>query len=209
MQRNNRVLRLDHVELFNEDVVWLASVERLTLGNVKVPSGLLGLLEKLWWLDIRGGSSIDLEAARGVNKLHYLAVNQVRGLCDLSVVSEMTSLRFIDLFGLPQMTQLPSLSTLVNLERAQLGQFRGLLSLHGLLEAPQLRELVLVKKINVTSQDISEIINHAAIKNFSWFAEGVPDKVWIPVVDKIGLPPVPFGSVEDWFGLTGSPETPH
>jgi hypothetical protein len=40
-RRNNRVLRLNHVELLDEDVEWLASVERLTIWNVKVPTGLL------------------------------------------------------------------------------------------------------------------------------------------------------------------------
>jgi hypothetical protein len=36
--RNNRVLRLDHVELFDEDFDWLSKTERLTLCNVKVPA---------------------------------------------------------------------------------------------------------------------------------------------------------------------------
>jgi hypothetical protein len=87
-RRNNRVLWLDHVELLDEDFEWLALVERLTLWNVKVPTGLLARLDKLWWLDIRGGSAIDLEVAAGATKLQYLAVNQVRGLCDLAHVSD-------------------------------------------------------------------------------------------------------------------------
>jgi len=123
---------------------------------------------------------------------------------DLSVVSEMTSLRYLDLYGLPHVTQLPSLSALAKLEHAQLGQMRGLLSFQGLLEAPQLRELQLVRKINVSAEDVNGIINHPRIKQFDWFGEDVPIKVWMPVVKKIGLPPVPIGKPEAWFGLAES-----
>jgi len=208
-RRNNRVLWLDHVELLDEDVEWLASTERLTLWNVKVPRDLLARLDKLWWLDIRGGSATDLELANGVTKLQYLAVNQVRGMCDLSVVSEMTSLRYLNLYGLAKVTQLPSFRLLAKLEHARLGQMRGLLSLHGLLEAPRLRELYLIRKINVSADDVDGIIKHPTIKKFNWFAEDVPNKSWVPVVEKIGLPEGPWGHPEEWFGLAESSVVPN
>src|SRR4029077_14117222 len=119
-RRNNRVLRLNHVELIEEDVEWLSATERLTLWNVKVPAGLLGRIEKLWWLDIRGGSATDLAVAKGAEKLQYLAVNQVRGMCDLSLVSEMATLRYLDLYGLPKVTELPPCGGLINLEHARI-----------------------------------------------------------------------------------------
>ena len=67
--QDNRVLHLDHVELIDEDIEWLSQTERLTLRNVKAPTGLLGRIEKLWWLDIRGGSTIDLSIAKGAKRL--------------------------------------------------------------------------------------------------------------------------------------------
>jgi hypothetical protein len=175
------------------------------LWNVNVPPGLLAKLDKLWWLDIRGGSATDLRVAKGASNLQYLAVNQVRGMRDLSVVSEMTKLRYLNLYGLPQVTQLPSLSALGKLEHASLGQMRGLLSLRGLLKAPNLRELELRRKISVSDDDIDGIIKHPSIKQFDWIAEDVPEKVWVPVVEKIGLPSVPCRYPEDWFGLADSP----
>src|SRR3546814_6892091 len=78
----------------------LRDVERLTLWNVKVPRGFLGRLEKLWWLDLRGGTGADLSAAMGASRLRYLAVNQVRGLADLSLVSEVRQLQLLSLYGL-------------------------------------------------------------------------------------------------------------
>ncbi|MBX7106073.1 MAG: hypothetical protein K1X57_18475 [Gemmataceae bacterium] len=199
--RSNRVLRLNHVELVDEDIGWLSKTERLTLWNVKVPPGLLARIETLWWLDIRGGSATDLAVATGANKLQYLAVNQVRGMRDLSLVSEMECLRYLDLYGLPKVTELPSCARLVNLEHARMGQLRGLVSLHGLLQAPNLRELELVRKINVSDNDVNEIIAHSAIQAFGWFAEDVPVKLWGPVLDRIALPPVSHVSPGEWFGL--------
>jgi hypothetical protein len=200
-RRNNRVLWLDHVELIDEDLEWLSATERMTLWNVKVPAGLLARIENLWWLDIRGGSATNLEVANGADHLQYLAVNQVRGMCDLSLVSRMTTLRYLNLYGLSKVTQLPSCKRLANLEHASVGQMRALCSLHGLLQAPKLRELELAKKINISETDVAEIIRHPTIKAFRWCAEDVPDKVWVPVVEKIALPTVPPMHPEEWFGL--------
>jgi hypothetical protein len=201
-RRNNRVLFLDHEDLLDEDIEWLAATERLTLWNVRVPPGLLARLDKLWWLDIRGGSAIDLTVAKGADKLQYLAVNQVRGMCDLSLVAKIATLRYLDLYGLPKVAELPSCAALANLEHARIGQMRGLISLHGLLQAPNLRELELAKKITVSESDVNEIISHPAIEKFGWFAEDVPDKVWVPVVEKIALPAVVHMHPQEWFGLS-------
>jgi hypothetical protein len=202
--RGNNGFWLDHAEIVDEDYEWLASVERLTLWNVRIPDAFLARLDKLWWLDIRGGSAVDLEVARGTTKLQYLAVNQVRGMCDLSIVGELASLRYVALYGLPHMRRLPSFSALSKLERASLGQMRGLLSLRELLEAPRLRQLQLIRKIHVNADDVEGIINHPTIKQFDWFSEDVPEKIWAPVVQKIGLPPVPYDYPEEWFSLRAS-----
>jgi hypothetical protein len=193
---------LDHAEIIEADFEWLASAERLTLWNVRIPMGFLARLPKLWWLDVRGGSAKDLEVARGVERVRYLAVNQVRGLHDLSVVSELLALRYVLLFGLPQVTRLPSFVAHTRLARASLGQMRGLTSISEILEAPRLRELQLIGKINVSAKDVERIANHQMIKRFGWVAEGVPGKVWVPIVEKIGLPEPEPCHPEEWFSLT-------
>lgn len=179
----------------------MSKTERLTLWNVKAPPGLLASIKTLWWLDIRGGSAIDLSIAKGAKNLRYLAVNQVRGMCDLSVVVEMVALRYLSLYGLSKVTELPNCAKLVHLEHASIGQLRGLASISGLLQAVNLRELELIKTINITENDVNEIVKHPAIKAFSWFAEDVPDKIWKPVLDKIALPVVSCIHPEEWFQL--------
>jgi hypothetical protein len=122
-------------------------------------------------------------------------------MCDLSLIAEFETLRYLDLYGLPKVVELPSCARLLKLEHARIGQLRGLASLHSLLQAPNLRELELVRKINVSENDVNEIINHSAIEAFGWFAEDVPDKVWVPVLKKIALPKVCHMHPEEWFGL--------
>ena len=192
-------LWLDHVKLIEDDIEWLAGVERLTLWNVKVPPGLLGRIERLRWLDLRGGSATDIGVAKGATGLQYLAVNQVRGLCDLSLVSQMTKLCYLELYGLPKLTALPSCRRLVDLEHASLGLMRGLHSLSGLLHAPMLQELALLKDVRMSESDIKNIKKHPALQRFSWFAEDVPNRVWMPVVAAIQLPPVAPLSPDQWF----------
>jgi hypothetical protein len=181
-------LRLNHVELIDEDAEWLAATERLSIWNVKVPLGLLACLEKLWWLDIRGGSALSLCALKGVENLQYLAINQVRGARDLSALADMSTLRYLDLYGLPKVTALPSFSSLLKLEHVSIGQLKGLHSLREILEAPNLRELQFIKRIDVGDDDVEAINTHPSLEQFGWFAEDVPVKVWRPVLERIRLP---------------------
>jgi hypothetical protein len=200
--RSHNGFSIDHAEIVEDDLAWLGSVERLSLWNVKIPSGFLARLRKLWWLDIRGGSAGDLNVACGATGLRYLAVNQVRGMQDLSAVGRMLKLRYVFFYGLPQVKTFPSFGGHSKLEHASVGQMRGLRSLQGLLQAPKLRELQLIRKINVNADDVEQIAGHPTIRRFDWFAEDVADKVWVPVVERIGLPPVPYAFPEEWFGLS-------
>jgi hypothetical protein len=175
------------------------AAQRLTLWNVSLPTAFLAKLTKLWWLDIRGGSGKDLAALQGTVSLRYLAVNQVRGMLDLSLAAAIPALEYLDLYGLPQVTRLPSFRNASNLEHARLGQLRGLSSLDGVLGAMGLRELELARTLTVSSSDVDRIRRHPTLERFAWFAEDVPDKVWVPVVKAIQLPPVPHLSPEEWF----------
>lgn len=197
--REGNSVWIDHAEINESDLDWLQKVERLTLWNVSVPDGFLSRIPHLWWLDVRGGTSNDLKILFGLSNLKGLAVNQIRGLTDLSSLAELSSLRFIELYGLPKVERLPCFSCLPSLERVNVGQMRGLNSLTEILQAPQLQELQLSRKIAVTQNDVQQIISHPTLKRFTWFAEDVPVKVWKPVVDQISYPPVRVCRLDEWF----------
>ena len=190
---------LDHTKVVEEDFEWLAETEQLTLWNVQLPARFLSRLDRLWWLDIRGGSANDLIVLEGCTRLQYLAVNQIRGLHDLSAISELFTVRYISLYGLKQVRNLPSCGKLLLLEHVDLGQMRSLESPLGVLHAPKLQDLELIRKININADDIQAIMKHPSIRRFGWIAEDVPDSIWVPVLKQIGLPTVPIESAADWF----------
>ncbi len=198
--RNDVDVWIDHAALADADLEWLAQVEKLTLWNVAMPAGFLASLSRLWWLDIRGGSAGKLDQPIGCGSLRYLCVNQVRGMRDLSAVAELSSLEYLQLYGLPQVACLPELATLTNLKRASIGQMAGLRSLSGLLAAPNLSELLLVRNVSVNATDVELLCNHSALSKFSWHAEdAVAIRIWEPIVNRVGLPEALSMHVGEWF----------
>ncbi|MDB5328039.1 MAG: hypothetical protein JWM57_3608 [Phycisphaerales bacterium] len=190
---------IQHAEFCEDDIDWFNAAERLTLWNVTAPPGFYAKLSKLWWLDIRGGSGVDLALLEGVSGLRYLSINQIRGMSDLSAASHLHSIECLQFYGMLQVTTLPSFSEMTRLRRVDLGQLRGIDSISGVLDAPRLQSLQLLRKINLTSTDVDRINNHPSLKEFSWFAEDVPNKVWCPIVERIKLPAASELSGPAWF----------
>lgn len=198
-KRGSNRFWLDHAYFSESDLEWLGDVEALTLWNVDMPGEFLSKLPKLWWLDIRGGSHHDLGLASNCDKLRYLNINQVRGITDLSYLCELDSLEYISLYGLPKVENIPSFKRLSSLKRLDLGMLKGLESLENLLDAPSLREILLLKKINVTPNDIKRIQTHPSLAFFEWIPIDVPKKEWAPVKESIKLTTTESLHPERWF----------
>lgn len=147
--RGTPEVRIDHAVIEPDDLAWLAPVRRLTLWAVDVPEGFLGTLPNLDWLDVRGGSGASADFVIGCERLRYLAINQVRGLSDVSAVGELVTLELLDLYGLPKVTALPSLARLRSLARLELGSLKGLRSIVPALDAPALEELCLSRAVSM------------------------------------------------------------
>jgi len=205
-QRPDTVV-IEHAVIDEQDVDWMVPIRRLDLWAVKTPPGVLGKLPNLEWLNIRGGTGGNLNAAAGCERLRYFGVNQVRGLNDVSVLPTLKGVELLSLYGLPQVTQIPSLAGLVKLARAEIGSMKGLAGLTGLLDAPVLDELVLIRTVGLAFDDPARIAAHPSIRFFEWYAEDVPDKTWVPVIERVGKPRATVISRKEWFDLHDSPPT--
>lgn len=197
--RSSDSVWMDHAVLGPSDAEWLSDARRLTLWAVKVPPGLLASLPQLEWLDIRGGSATSIDYISEGRNLKYLQLNQIRGLNDLSALSGLGTLELLSLYGLPQVRQLPSLGSLARLRRLEVGSMKGLSELAPALDAPVLAELVLLRSVALAEGDPDAIKNHPMLRAFAWFAEDVPVKTWMPVVEHVGLPPARSLHPEEWF----------
>lgn len=120
-------------------------------------------------------------------------------LHDTSALGGQASLRLLSLYGLPEVRSLPSLAGLVHLKRLEIGSMKGLSGLGPLLDAPRLQELLLIREVALSSTDPAAIAAHPTIRAFEWFAEDVPDKTWVPVVDQVRRPKVKPMEASAWF----------
>src|SRR3546814_10467712 len=74
----------------------------------------------------------------------------------------------LSLYGLAKVAVLPSLATLSDLKRVELGQMKGISSIGPVLEAPELRELSLLKIVPVAREDIPLLQRHPTLERFDW-----------------------------------------
>jgi hypothetical protein len=192
-------VRIDHAVLTESDREWLKPVRRLTLWAVKAPPGFFRGLPLLEWLDVRGGSGESVKFVEGCARLRYLGINQVRGMRDLTPIGDLASLEMLSLYGLPQVRTLPSLAGCECLSRIEAGSLKGIEQLGPLLDAPRLEELVLERAVSMSPSDPERIATHPTLASFEWFAENVPNKVWLPVVERVGKPKARAMLPEEWF----------
>lgn len=192
---SDKAVRVDHVALTDADLEWLSPAHSVTAWAVRVQGSLWSKLPMLERLDIRGGSGTSADQVAGCASLRWLQINQVRGLSDLKAISGLNQLEFLSLYGLPQVRELPSLAPLTRLRFVWVGSMKGLQGLGGVLDAPNLEQLTLARRVALDSFDADRIADHQSIRAFTWFAEDVPDKVWVPVVERIAKPP----TTVDWL----------
>ena len=164
----------------------LAELRHLTLWNVRFPACFrFADLSALELLDIRGGSRSQLDYLEGAVTLRGLVVNQVRGLADLSVISGLTGLRILTIYGLAQVERLPDLTALTDLERLEIGQLRALSQWHGLTTPPRIREVFFENKLNPDLAVIDRLALHPTLESFHWSSADVPARISEPVCERL------------------------
>jgi hypothetical protein len=197
--RGNGEVWISHAVVTDADFDRLASVERLTVWNVRFPDRFLAGLSHLWWLDIRGGSGRDLARIAGCMGLRGLVVNQVRGLEDASEISSLTNLEVLSLYGLARLSGLPRLASLRRLSRIELGQLRALHDWAALAEAPGLEELVFQNKLYPDDEIVEKLARHPTLRTFSWFAPDEPISRVESVTQRLERPPASVARQEEWL----------
>ena len=118
---------------------------------------------------------------------------------DLTPIAELPNLELLSLYGLPQVKSLPSLRRSHNLRRVDAGSLKGIEGLGPLLDAPGLEELLLIRAVSLAPSDPESIAEHPTLAAFDWYAEDVPNKTWVPVVERVAKPKARAMHAQDWF----------
>jgi hypothetical protein len=148
-----------------EAVGSLSRLERLTLRSYTLPDleSLTGL-DALWSLDLKLGGTTHLAALPRIGRLKYLELWMIRGLSDLSVLTELTELQYLFLQALVNVKALPSLAPLTRLRRVQLYTMKGLTDLTPVSEAPALEELVAVAMQHLEPEAFECFVGHPTLR---------------------------------------------
>lgn len=190
---------LDHVTVTEEDISDLSRATTIRAWAARVPKDFWSMLAHLERLELVGGSVRTFEPPTDCRRLRWLQINQVTGLSDLSFLTSLRSLELVDLYGLPQVRDVPSLAVLTRLRFALIGSMKRLEGLDGLLDAPSLRELTLSTVVPVRPADVERIRSHPTLRAFGWFTDGaVADRTWRSVVDAVGISTRPTVTQLTW-----------
>lgn len=167
LQRFGRLKNL-YLESHTKDIEVisnLSSLEQLTIRSITLPNLTLLLpLRNLWSLDIKLGGTTNLTALSRLKSLKYLELWMVRGLSDISVISEITSLQNLFLQALKNVTAIPSLQKLTMLRRITLIQMKGIPDLSPLLQARSLEDIAISDAPRLSPEAFLPLKNHTSLK---------------------------------------------
>jgi hypothetical protein len=163
-----RRLRRLYIEGHSKDIAvvsGLAELQDLTFRSLSLPNlEILVPLRKLRALDIKLGGTTDLTPLSDMTQIEYLELWLIRGFSDLSELSGLTRLRYLFLQALKQVTALPDLSPCARLERIHLETMKGLTDLRPVRGAPALRDLELVDMPQLRWQHLQPLVDHPTLQ---------------------------------------------
>lgn len=146
----------------------LRNLVYLSLRSISLPDLTMLLpLERLLSLALRLGGTKDLALLPKLSELRYLELWMVKGLVDITPVSQMHKLRYLFLQDLKQVSRLPSFIELSNLERCQIENLKGVHDLCPIAVAKNLRELVVVNMRHIPVAGFECFRNHPSLREAS------------------------------------------
>jgi hypothetical protein len=140
---------------------WVGLGGGLKLTNLDIIAGLPHLMI----VSLESGFCPDLSALSSLPALQMIDLSSMRTVqdADLAPIADCTPLTHLELYALPQITGLPDLSRLTNLQGAHLQTMRSLSSLAGLAAAPNLTYLR-VEDTTVDPEIFAALKGHPTLK---------------------------------------------
>lgn len=148
-----------------ETIGGLVKLERLSLGSLSSPDlTILAPLRKLERFHLQFGSATDISPVGDLPRLKALSLMRVRGLADLSPVASLSTLQYLLLDGLKQVTRLPDCGKLKKLRRIHLETMNGLETLEGLERAPALEDVIVIECGKLPPEGFACLKGHRKLK---------------------------------------------
>ena len=143
----------------------LAQLEDLTLRSITLPDlRILLPLQNLLSLDLKLGGTTNLELLPEIGRLRYLELWQIRGLEDISPISDVEHLQYLFLQSLTRVTALPDMRRLTTLRRVVIDTLKNLENLAPLRDAVALEQLLLVAMRHIRLEDLEVLVGHPTLR---------------------------------------------
>jgi internalin A len=143
----------------------LSELSFLTLRSITLPNlSILTSLRNLKGFALKLGGTKDLSLLSKVGRLNYLELWMIRGLTDVSAISELVSLRYLFLEDLKSIQTMPSLQRLTSLSRCDIDNLKGLRDLTPIAAAPNLKEIVVVNMGHLSPGSFESFRNHITLR---------------------------------------------
>ncbi len=163
---NLRYLYLEGQQKGIEIIQELKNLEKIVLRSIttKDVSYLAGL-DKLWSVDIKLGGIKQFDSLTKNQNLKYLELWQIRGLSDLSFISDIQSLQNLLIQSLKQMISIPRFDKLQRLKRISLENLKSLTDLTSLEHVPNLQDFIYVLAENQEPENLLPVLRNPCVKN--------------------------------------------
>lgn len=182
----NKRLRLSHTIIDTAFAKDHNDLEQISLWDVNFSTDTLLHFTNIRSLHIYGCSITSLHMLADLPHLYDLKIDQPRGLENIDFLNGVKSLRSVSLYGLRNLRTSPSLKSNHHLTTVELGELPLVDGLCPYLDAPQLRQLRLHRRVNVLEGDIPLINQHPKLASFSWDTYGRHDEYRNYVIKKAG-----------------------
>ncbi|MFW6773211.1 hypothetical protein ACOACO_02925 [Nocardioides sp. CPCC 205120] len=193
-----------NVRLELEDAALFAGRCGLQLHSVDIPEGFLARLPELTNLDLVYMPWTDVDLLAECPGLRELWLGNMRRVTSLDGLRHLGLLRFLGIRGLSSLEELPSFATLQSLLLLDMASLKRLTSLLSVFDAPALRALFLMGVVPMTMEAARLANQHPSLREFTWWSEGVPERVAAPVIDAVHLPLMTGTTHHGW--LAAQPE---
>lgn len=141
--KNLKYLSLEGQNKGIQTISKLKNLEIIVLRSITTDNlNYLRNLKNLWSVDIKLGGIKDFSALKEIEKLKYLEIWQVRKLLNLEFLSELYNLQNLFIQSLPNIKEIPDLSSNKKLRRIFLENLKGLENLKSIKNIENLEDFI-------------------------------------------------------------------
>lgn len=171
-----------------EEISKLKKLKEIVLRSISTNNldFLIGL-NNLWSVDIKLGGIKSFDSLEKLPNLKYLELWQIRGLSDLSFISNIGTLQLLKIESLSNVEKFPNLKKSVNLRRISVENMKKLNDFKSLKYAPSLEGFVLSDGSSQKFESLIPVLENPNLKQIScYFGSSKRNQQFLEIVSQYG-----------------------